>query len=67
MRLARAIMVYWLGHDLDRIGEVCGSWRIGHILERIKWETLAKILWLIRTANGYTQDEEKEFIRRVME
>ena len=65
MNLAGIIIRYWLRHDLDHIKNITSKWVPGYILERLKWETLSKILGFIAAWNGYKANDTA-FISDVM-
>lgn len=53
MRLARRIITYWYGHNLDYIESICTGWKRGYILERLKWEGLSASFNLLAWLHGY--------------
>lgn len=66
MRLAKTIIAYWYGHNLDYIESICTGWKRGYILERLKWEGLSASLNLLAWLHGYNSAEFLDKVVREM-
>ena len=64
-KLAGKIVCWWYSHDLDQLDSILGTWKLGFIFTRIKFEIAAKVLGLIGFIKNVSfKNDPETFVRK---